>query len=344
MKPAALTCLVPGLLALAGDMGALPAAERPAVPALARILGLARREPRPGDSPEALALGLAGITVPPGADLPAAPLTWLADTGRPPPGPCLRADPVYLQVDQGDAVLLAWSELALTPEEAGELVSAINRHFAAAGGGWRLEAPHPHRWYLLAERLPRIRTTPLSLALGARVGPLLPAGDEARAWRAVLNEVQMLLHAHPVNAERLAREQLPVNGLWLWGGGDGLPRPAARFAALCGDDPLLAGLAAAGGMPAPGACPGQSSVWLAGAGGGHALAWLDGPWALARLQDTWGWVREVERLDRHWLGPALEAVRSGRLQRLVLVPGDGRRYTVTRRRLRAFWRRPRAPW
>ncbi|HSC98716.1 MAG TPA: hypothetical protein VLI21_07425, partial [Casimicrobiaceae bacterium] len=33
------------------------------------------------------------------------------------------------------------------------------------------------------------------------------------------NEIQMLLHEHPVNAAREARSEPPVTGIWFWGGG-----------------------------------------------------------------------------------------------------------------------------
>ena len=34
-----------------------------------------------------------------------------------------------------------------------------------------------------------------------------------------MNEAQMILHTHPVNAEREARGMPAVNSVWLWGGG-----------------------------------------------------------------------------------------------------------------------------
>src|SRR3546814_7921528 len=48
---------------------------------------------------------------------------------------------------------------------------------------------------------------------------LLPAGNDGRRWRAVLNEAQIVLHNHPVNAERVRSGRMPVNSLWFHGGG-----------------------------------------------------------------------------------------------------------------------------
>src|SRR3546814_5998711 len=47
---------------------------------------------------------------------------------------------------------------------------------------------------------------------------LLPAGNDGRRWRAVLNEAQIVLHNHPVNAERVRSGRMPVNSLWFHGG------------------------------------------------------------------------------------------------------------------------------
>jgi len=38
-------------------------------------------------------------------------------------------------------------------------------------------------------------------------------------WRRLQNELQMLLHDHPVNAAREARGELAINGIWFWGAG-----------------------------------------------------------------------------------------------------------------------------
>ncbi len=54
----------------------------------------------------------------------------------------------------------------------------------------------------------------------------LPRGDDALAWHRVMNEAQMIMHAHPVTAAREARGAPPANSIWLWGGGT-LPRRIA---------------------------------------------------------------------------------------------------------------------
>ena len=63
---------------------------------------------------------------------------------------------------------------------------------------------------------------------------LLPQGADALLVHGWVNEIQMLLHEHPINAAREARGALAVNSLWLWGAGR-LVQPAASLGqAACG--------------------------------------------------------------------------------------------------------------
>ncbi|MFZ1417282.1 MAG: hypothetical protein WAS93_02930 [Burkholderiaceae bacterium] len=43
----------------------------------------------------------------------------------------------------------------------------------------------------------------------------LPNGSDLKRWQKLLTELQMLLHAHPVNATRAQRGARPINSLWL---------------------------------------------------------------------------------------------------------------------------------
>jgi hypothetical protein len=53
-----------------------------------------------------------------------------------------------------------------------------------------------------------------------------PQDPSFKAWRRLLNEIQMLWHTHPVNTIRAERGLPPINSLWLYGGACGW-RPTA---------------------------------------------------------------------------------------------------------------------
>lgn len=131
----------------------------------------------------------------------------------------LCADPVHLAIN-GDAVTLdATASADLTQEDAQSLIAHLNAHFAAddmrlslvSGGEWLLETPRPIA----------ATTTALSQVHGRSIETHLPQGREARLLKRIGNEAQMMLHEAAVNLARQARGQLPINGLWLWGGGEG---------------------------------------------------------------------------------------------------------------------------
>jgi len=135
----------------------------------------------------------------------------------------LCADPVHLKFHHERIVLADTGAFSLAAEESAALIEALNREFGDLG---RFEAPHPERWYLSIAETLAYRAPPLSAAAGRTLD--LPEGGDAARVKRWLNEIQMMLHAHPVNQAREARGQPPVNGLWLWGGGEKMEKIGDR--------------------------------------------------------------------------------------------------------------------
>ena len=298
-----LVLLVPGLLG-PGAAGAGDPASAQALVAGLDLDGLDRLlaravhtgEKAADESLEALAFRSFGHAAPPaGADWPVAALTALVDgfaeegvgvrlraDGFAEEGSRirLRADPVHLRADIDDLVLFDASDIDLSPDEAEALARTVND--ALAPHGPRIEAAHPHRWYVAPDAPARIATTPLSRAAGTPVSDALPRGPDAARWHRWMNEVQMALHECPVNVERERRGAAPVNSVWVWGAGSlppagGAPAP---FVQVWTDDALLRGLARHAGVER-GANPAGAEEWLGGgprpgAKPAGAEEWLDG--------------------------------------------------------------------
>jgi hypothetical protein len=169
-----------------------------------------------------------------------------------------------------------------------------------------------------------------SSALGASVEPNMPRGGDAPRFRAIVNEAQMLLHTHAVNAAREARGQSPVNSLWPWGGGVLASQERPSLRQVLADDPLARGLAMAAGIPAA-PLPGDAAHWLEHAPeDGIVLAVLDH--------------ESAADLERDWLAPLLAALRSSRIGMVTLhlAGADAVLHAETvRTDLRHFWRRRR---
>ena len=334
-EPRRLELVVPGLLGPVTDADAVARLGLD-LPVLGRLLARARLRRDPGAEGEGAFLRPFGVAGPP---WPAAAAARAGEADDADPGErwWLRVDPVHLRVDTTRARLFGAHALNLTEDEARELTARLNEFFAA--DGLTFEAPAPDRWYVGFERSFDLHTHAPEHVTGRNIDPFLPTGADARAWRGWLNEVQMLLHDAPVNAERESRGALPVNSVWPWGGGSA-PAVVTAPARVWSDEPITRGLARRAGTPLrePPTHPDD----VAFEPGSTLLVDTSaiGPLVHGDIEE---WLERLARLERLWLAPLLDRLRHGRLDRLDIVPADGRRFAVTRTDLRRFWRRPR-PW
>jgi hypothetical protein len=153
-----------------------------------------------------------------GTQIPFAALTRSLDSADAASALWLRADPAWVVADAVTLRLLACGNMDLSPSDSEQLARSLKPLFGDAG--FPLEATTPSRWYL---RCPSGATLPAfstpQAALGDDVARHLPEGDAGRRWQHLLNEAQVILHNHPLNAERVRRGMPPVNSLWFWGAG-----------------------------------------------------------------------------------------------------------------------------
>jgi len=326
-----LTLFLPGLF------GPPPAAGTgPTLPALETWLARAEGQDVPVRGFEPALFFLFGADIPGDADLPVAAVTRALDLGVIDNGWWLRADPVHLRPER-DRLILADSRLLdLTPDESSRLVAEIMEHYKA--DGWLLKAARPGRWYLKPPRAPRMTTTPLADVVGRDIHPYLPRGADGKAWHTILNEMQILLHTAKVNEERERAGKLPVNSLWFWGGGR-LPKLApATWQALWSEEPLSLAFARLAQVPSR-ALPADFADWRRqAAGGGEQLLVIDALRQPREYGDVEAWQRAAETIERQWVAPLFAAVRAGGVERARLLTDNGRRYVLTRKLARRWWR------
>jgi hypothetical protein len=297
---------------------------------LAALLKFGRTETMAGDANAWLCRAFG---VEPQQDIPLAPYALLGDGGTPGSDYWLRADPVVVQLMRNRLILLTGSVAAPSAEEAEQFITTLNQHFAPEG--LHFSAPHPQRWYLRLPAAPGLHTHALAEVHGRDIRHFLPEGPDSAHWRKLLNEAQVLLHTHPLNAARETAGQLPINSIWPWGGGILSQNLSAPCDKLYADEPLARGLAGAAGIshaPLPASFPETPE------GAGDAPLFV-----MENLSDTMG-ARDsaLERFDRAWLTPAIAAVQRGAVQRLTLIAAGENStvaVTLTRADLWKFWRR-----
>ena len=190
--------------------------DLPAMPNLQTLLAMGDIKRQPGRFLEESCLHELGLKFI--ASNPVAALTLLADGGTPGDDMWLRADPVHLHISRDNVQLMDSHVIEPTMDEAQAIVETLNRHLS--NDGLVIEARDAARWYLKIPHAEIPDTTPLWKANGTNVFDHLPANGEGKInWRSLQNELQMVLHDHPVNIARQEQNQLPINGLWFWGGG-----------------------------------------------------------------------------------------------------------------------------
>jgi len=317
--------IVPGLLS-----AALPATSDARYPALELILARGRRE---AADTCLLEQWLHDAFDQPDGALPAGALTLAAHGGKPGEGWWARADPVHLRLLRDRVIVVPGEALDISFEEANALASALNQYFGDASSFQPLET---RRWVVRLKTETAFLESPALEAAGRDVATA--RGDEA-----LLTEIQMLLHAHPVNEAREARGEPAVNSLWIWGAGR-MPREAhGPWRSVAAADPTALGLAQLAGVRRE-ALPPSAAAWLERLPeDGRHLAVLDALRAPLALGQQAEYEEAIEALEQNWFAPLLGRLRAGEIGMLTLrVPDAGAGFEAVRGDLRRFWRRPRS--
>lgn len=277
-------------------------------------------------------------------DWPVAPVTLLADRTedvKAESGYWIRADPVHLRIEQDQIVLADSRVFQISSQEAVELTSSLNRHFAMTGDEIEFLPLRADRWYLRASKIPPATTHLLSEAANKGINELLPSGVNHTFWRSLFNEVQMVLHDHPLNQAREARGQPAVNGIWFWGGGIMPESQFSPYTRVWSNDVLSAALAMASDTDHAQLPPGAAE-WQQSAATGSHLVVLLALQGQAQYADAYGWRENLKELERSWFVPLWAMSKQGRFDQITLTAlGEKRSRSFTARRsdFRKFWRR-----
>ena len=269
--------------------------EKSLYPALGRLLA-AGKHTRHFESPEVLLCQMAGVSKQ--TDWPIAPLSWLGEGGQPETAYWLRADPVHFVLQRDSFSLSDPAPLPLAQEDSQAYITTLNEYFDLDGLQFYLA--QSSAWYLRLDMPPEIRTTLPVTAAGRDINFYLPQGAGAARWNQLLNEMQMLLHDHPVNQAREVSGELPVNSIWLSGGG---VLPAKRETDL---KTIFTNNALAKGLALTANCP--------------CLALPEDLEAIINqtISEAWLVLDNVDEAEAKWFAPALAGLRKGKIRQLTL--------------------------
>ncbi|HNP34646.1 MAG TPA: hypothetical protein PKK10_02225 [Woeseiaceae bacterium] len=273
------------------------------------------------DGPQELLTCLLAILGKPPPHEGLAALRLWGQTGDRPAAWMAAADPVYLEPRRDDLVLHALDHAHLGAGELRDLFDHLQTVLGPDGSSGFARVGY--RGYLnVAEP---IATAELSAATidGRSPDSYLPAGINAAGQRKILSEIEMALHEQVVNVAREAAGRVPVNSLWIWGGGTAPLQVADPHPPLFSDDALLLGYWSSKTAHTE-SWPGTIAACLAASVAGFVAVVPDdaGDASLPEL------LRELK-----------SALRSGRLSKLTLLFRDGVRADVRRAYALRVWRR-----
>ena len=303
---------------------------------LCKLFSHSHRQALPKCSLEARIFQGMGIVFPPQQDVPLAHFR-AKHVPHPIEGTqlwCL--DPVYIQIDQEQAVLLANEQLELSEYEARHIIDDLNSHFSQ--DGFIVHYLSPHQWLLQGELA--ITTRTLNETLQKNINDYQPTGSDERRWRKLINEVQMLLHGHPVNQAREQRGEAVVNSLWLWGGFNQQESPyyEAIIDAVYCDENFVHEVALVCDIkhkPLPIHIDKNLLVHKT-----SLLIFTDQLGAI-RNNDVFSWFEHLKRFDKQVLAPLFQFLKEGKLNSLTLY-SDTVSMTLTKKDLGKWWKRSKA--
>ena len=280
--------------------------------------------------------------------------TLSADSASTPPasppilnGTTWLATPVHLIAGLTSLHLDRRSILRLSPTDCESFANDFNRTFA---GSDLLLKPLPSGDFLLHGPATLIgSTTEPARALVADLEASLPKGTDAKPLKRLGAELEMWLHATPLNETRQRRGELPVSTLWLWGGGsqsaaadERTPltqranRPGIRHRPLSRGS--LAHLHGSG----TNALPDDQLASLLNDARAQRAALVAEVTPLLQSNPHWAVFEALAELDRLFVSPAITALRAGTVESVVLIANDMELRIGRHDRLK-FWRRRRSP-
>jgi hypothetical protein len=181
-------------------------------------------------------------------------------------------------------------------------------------------------WLLRSEAPLQVRTVTPEFAAANPSEDILPRGRDAGGLRRLMTELQMLLHEHPVNAQRQLRGLPALNAIWMHGEGMLNDLTAKLLPATRGDDVYLRGIYRLHDQPVQSRPKDAATL----------LTQVSGP-TVAVIDAT-----NAETLEAQWLAPLSRALMSGAITKLTVM-FDGWQVVTHRAAMFKLWRRDLPP-
>lgn len=244
------------------------------------------------------------------------------------PENCAYVSPVYQQTGLNSIQLIDGAGLGISQNEAQTWCSGLNQLY---GNDAVFSVLRPDLWQI---RLPENidwQTPPLWDALGQLDDTAKAQGSQAAQWLQLSTEMQMWLHAHPLNQSR----SVPVNAVWLWRG-DNRPIAAPQ---LTGTDSPWRQQSSLKTEDMPHDFAAWQRVCADTQTDINQTALFSEDFVLPQQTgDVWQYIDTLAQWEQRFFAPIWQALVSGSLKNFTLVCQQGR-LTVNAKAHRRFWKR-----
>ncbi len=270
---------------------------------------------------------------------PYAAISALVDLEYPRDRIWVRADPVFLHADMTSLLLFDSQNFFITEDEVAALFSLLNPvlkpyDLCLQRGNALL------RWYMELDPVKHddrmsVVSFPTRDAASRDIQAFMPKGASGLGWVRLMNECQMVLHDCPVNRQREARGEAPINSLWFWGVGHLPDQVLCRFNRIMTNDINARGLAVWSGIECEELPENMQKILVEGDKADQVLIVVSqGDLSVSRAEGMDVWLREKEKL---WFKPILSALKRRRIRQLTIIT-DGEQYLLKPYHLYRFWR------
>lgn len=187
-------------------------------------------------------------------------------------------------------------------------------------------------WFLRVSDHIDVVTNDMASIIGKNITNLLPSGPDQVFWRRLFTECQMLLSTHPVNLQRRERREPEVLCFWF----EGLGRIEAPLSStihqIYTDDSTIYGVAKWAGVEVASLSGGDHSSVL----NNVPVAMIDRSFLGLSHNE---FINKLMLWEEQWFKPLYHALRTGKVESLLIDDCRGRQFIFKPQHRYYFWRR-----
>ena len=149
----------------------------------------------------------------------------------------------------------------------------------------------------------------------------------------------MVRHEHPIKQQRESRGELPIKGVWFWGGGVMPPSIHSQFTHIWSNNEFAHALALASHTPYS-KLPANANEWFSHDILSNNLVILDNLAVNAKYRNAYQWRETLKNLENDWFLPLYQALKTGRINQITIAAvneDSWLEFVVTRTNLWKFW-------